>query len=204
MFVLGMNTEWIMVYNKVKPHTTFNSLCPEAVMESRPHHPRPRPCHSRPRPPLPRPLKSETETETQYFSVQICFHTKNIIFSLGILESIPPTECFFHASIFIFFLTETETFERRDLWKTRPRPRDQVSRPPSLSWSIAISSDFQHKIDVGVIKTVIQMLKWFKYSNTHQHVTFAVVRCFQPANKACWQLCYLMFFNRQHFMISEN
>ena len=62
-----------------------------SVMESRPHHlrprphhprlrPRPRPYHSRPRPE--RPLKSETETETQYFSCQIFFvHEKHNFFT---------------------------------------------------------------------------------------------------------------------------
>ena len=85
-------------------HGRCDECMARAVMGSRPHHLRPRPDHSRPRPPLPRlrPLKSKTETETQYFSCQIYFYTKNIIFSLGILES-TNNRVFFHASFFIFF-----------------------------------------------------------------------------------------------------
>ena len=96
-----------------------------AVMESRPHHPRPRPRphhprprprlrpdHSRPRPPLPRQRPLKSETETQYFSCQIFFYTKNIIFftrniflhifSLGILES-TPDRVLFSCLYFHFF-----------------------------------------------------------------------------------------------------
>ena len=122
-------------------------------MESRPHHPRPhhpRPDHSRPRPPLPRPkpFKSETktETETQYFSCQIVFYskniifslgiiffyTKNIIFSLGILESTADW-VLFSCLYFIFFffrscgldrVVSSDTRQRpwRDETETRPRP----------------------------------------------------------------------------------
>ena len=96
-----------------------------------------------------------TSSETETFKIQdrdrdpIFFYTKNIIFSLRIFVytkniifsfhwgywNLPPTECFFYASIFILFFfrscgldrvvsSETESFEPRDrdLWQTRPRP----------------------------------------------------------------------------------
>ena len=115
-------------------------------MESRPHNPRPRPHHSRPRPrpdhsrprpPLPRlrPIKSETKTANistrkisifhwEYFSTR-----KTYLFHWG-YWNLPPTECFFHASIFIFFffrscdldrVVSSETFEPRDRDETFER-----------------------------------------------------------------------------------
>ena len=97
-------------------------------MESRPHHPRPRPDHLRPRPPLPRPrpnifLVEYFPTKKHIiFSLGIFFYKTNIIFSQG-YWNLPPTECFFHASILIFLffrscgldrVVSSETFELRD------------------------------------------------------------------------------------------
>ena len=52
---------------------------------------RPRPDHSRPRPPLPRPRPN-------IFLVKVFLHEKHHFFHWG-NWNLPPTECFFHASI---------------------------------------------------------------------------------------------------------
>ena len=104
-----------------------------SVMESRPHHPRPRPHSSetetRLRPPLPRqrPLKSETktETETQYFSCQIFFYTKNIIFSLRIFL-LHEKHHFFQQSAFFMplfsFVFSLGLVVSKEQSRARPRP----------------------------------------------------------------------------------
>ena len=114
-----------------------------AVMESRPHHPRPRPRrdrdlairdrdhpfrdrdHARPRP---RPnifLVVYFSTQKTSFFHGEYFYTKNIIFFTGDIGIYRQQSAFFFGSCGLnrVVSSETETFEPRDrdLWEMRPR-----------------------------------------------------------------------------------
>ena len=102
---------------------------------------------------------SETETETQYFSCQICFYTKNIIFFTGNIFLHEKHHFFtgnigiyhrpsaFFMPLFSFFPFRSCGLDRvslerdRDLWTSRPRPiKSGLETRPGLKTSITDSN----------------------------------------------------------------